>query len=916
MAKETPSTSPATTGPPWGRVGLILAVIIGAVWLCYPLEEKITLGLDLRGGSHLELEVDLDDAVRQQCERTVNFLRRELEDAGIAFTSAIQPETGRIEITGVGDRAAAEEIFANYADSWQFTWRDQDVSLQLRDAAEREIRDGAATQVRETIVNRIDEFGVAEPLVQESGLRGERLTLQLPGLDDVQRAKDIITQSAVLEFRRVRSVASSEQGLTQAFGGSLPGDVVAIPGTLNDPKVAGQWFALDRASVTSGDDLVPDAVRVTSDEFGKPAIRFVFTRDAGQRFGEFTRENVGQRLAVVLDEKVITAPTIQSVIYNEGVITGNFTILEAQDLVLTLKSGALPAKVRIIFESTVGPWLGKESIQAGAAAAAFGLAVVVLFMLVWYKGAGINAVVALMLNLVLVLAALALFGATLTLPGIAGLILTIGMAVDANVIIFERIKEELGEGRSPRAAVEAGFEKAFSAIVDANVTTLFAAFFLFNFGSGPIKGFGITLILGILASMFTAIFVSRTLFELWFHFKPRTAGLSISWLAHRERRVPFMGWRWICAVLSLVAVASSVGLWSAHGLNYGVDFSGGTSVVVKAHSQLTDEDIRERLHGSEFEEVPVQSFGEPAANEFMLRIESAEDAVAETTLNDPEAEEGAASSTRLMAVLNGEQVDDLDLNEAGRNRLVKTFTDELGLDAAAAAGAADAIMAVRDEKGMIGSLDEIAGLPDELKAWLAANAEIGEFKSINVMNVGPVVGRELRGKATWAVLWSLAAILGYIWLRFELAFGLGAIVALAHDVLITIGVLSLTGTEINISIIAALLTIVGYSLNDTIVVFDRIRENMAIMKRDKLLDIMTKSLSQTLSRTLLTSGTTLFVTLALLFKGGPVLNGFAFALTIGIVVGTYSSIFVASPIVLAWRAIAERRGGAPAKAAD
>jgi protein-export membrane protein SecD/preprotein translocase SecF subunit len=911
-----PSNTQTEETTPWPRVALILAVIVGAVWLLYPLEEKITLGLDLQGGTHMELEVDLDDAVRDQSERTLSFLRRELDDAGVSYASALQTELGRLDFQAVSDRAAADEIFAVSAGAWDASWVGDSVDLSLRDAEERAIRDGAATQVRETIMRRIDQFGVSEPLIQESGQRGERLTLQLPGLDDVARAKKVITDSARLEFRKVRAVAASEEGLAAQLGGTMPQDAQALPGTPSDPRMASQWFALDRASVTSGDDLLADAVRVTSDEFGKPAIRFVFNRDAGQRFGDFTGENIGGRLAVVLDEKVVTAPTIQSRIFNEGVITGNFTLSEAQDLVLTLKSGALPAKVKILFESTVGPWLGKESIHAGQTAAGFGLTVVVIFMLVWYRGAGINAVVALLLNLVLVLGLLSLFGATLTLPGIAGLILTIGMAGDANVIIFERIKEELAAGRSPGSAVDAGFEKAFSAIVDANVTTLFAAFFLFNFGSGPIKGFGITLILGIAASMFTAIFVSRTIFDLGFHLKPRKDKLSIAWIPSKGRRVPFLNFRFIAAAVSVTAIAGSIGLWNSKGLNYGVDFSGGTAVVVKAQEGTTDGAIRERLAGSEFVEVPVQRFGKPEAFEYLLRIESAEDAVAQATMNDPEAVDADSNSTRLMSVLNQASSATLDLNDVGRPRLLAVLTAADEITPELAGRAADAILRAREATGALASLDQVEGLSDGVRQWLGDNAIIGEYKAISVTNVGPVVGRELRGKATSAVLWSLAAILVYIWFRFELSFGVGAIAALTHDVLITLGILCLLETEINISIIAALLTIVGYSLNDTIVVFDRMRENLALMKRDSLLEVMTVSLSQTLSRTLLTSGTTLFVTLALFFRGGPVLHGFALALSIGILVGTYSSIFVASPIVLLWRQYSGRKGSTgPAEAA-
>jgi preprotein translocase SecF subunit len=378
-----------------------------------------------------------------------------------------------------------------------------------------------------------------------------------------------------------------------------------------------------------------------------------------------------------------------------------------------------------------------------------------------------------------------------------------------------------------------------------------------------------------------------------------------------------MGLRRVAVGGSLAVVAASIALWATHGLNLGIDFRGGTQVVVKAAPGLTADDIRARFAGTAFSDVPVQRFGDAEDHEFVVRVSGAEKAVSTTTVNAPEADDetqGAAS--RLIALLRGDADDSVDVNALGRTSLAEALRTRGGFPSAVADAAAERVVADRtDRGGLFASLDDATkavGLPDEVREWLGAFGSAGSFTAISTESVGPAVGAELQDQARRAVIWSILAILLYITVRFELRFALAAVLALAHDVAITIGILALVGVEFNISTIAALLTIVGYSLNDTIVVFDRVRENLRAMRQSRLVDVLDTSINQTLSRTLLTSGTTVLVVVALLVLGGPVLYGFAFCLTIGIVVGTYSSIWVASPFLLLWE---RRRQAAAAKGA-
>lgn len=515
--------------------GVVIALVVGACFLLtQPVSEKINLGLDLRGGIHLVLEVQAEDALRAETDKDLDSILRELGDeAGLRSLTGARDGDNAFEISGIpaGRDEAVEEAMDKLLPSWNWR-RNGDVVHFQRSAAEvNDIGEQAVLQALRTIRNRIDEFGVAEPVILRQGLGSNRIVVQLPGVDDPERVKALIKNTAFLEFRMVaqnQSEASSEAQILASYGGSLPTDIEILPSEELDDNgnvLGTSYLALERRPIVTGRDL--RTARSGLGQFNEPIVLFYFKQDGARLFGEATGANIGRRLAIVLDGKVQSAPVINGRISDSGQIEGQFTVQQVEDLVTVLRSGSLPAGIAYLEDRSVGPALGQDSIDKGIRAGLAGGLLVVLTMLIVYRRSGINAVLALTLNIVIVFGALAYFGATLTVPGIAGIILTIGMAVDANVLIFERIKEELRAGRTVKTAVASGFSKALSSILDANVTTLIAAVFLFQFGTGPIRGFAVTLSVGILASVFTSVFTSRWFFDLLLSRKSRVEHLSI-----------------------------------------------------------------------------------------------------------------------------------------------------------------------------------------------------------------------------------------------------------------------------------------------------------------------------------------------------------------------------------------------------
>ena len=500
------------------KIPLILFIIAGFSWLAWPLEEKISLGLDLQGGVHLVLEVEAEKAVEFSMEQRTEDIKHALGGDDIEVDRVLlNKDTNVIRVILVDaiDTTGAEAVLKNYT---VLEKRDSlrgglELVYQLRDDEHKYIQDNAIQQALEVIRNRIDILGLSEPTIQVQGTR--RILVQFPGVKDPKKIIDLLGQTARLEFKMVDESISPEEAKTRGVpvGSELLEERVFDKTTKKEVKKIP--YVIKKRVLLTGDMLTSADIRYDQD-FNEPYVALTFNSLGARTFFELTRDNVDKRLAIVLDGRVYSAPVIREPISGgQAQISGSFTSEEAKNLAIALRAGALPAPLTMLENRTVGPSLGRDSVEAGVKSIVIGMVAVVLFILIYYRLSGVIAVGALVLNLVMLLGALAYFGASLTLPGIAGIILTVGMAVDANVLIFERIREEIRVGKTVRTAIDAGFGKAFRTIVDANVTTFIAAIVLFQFGTGPIKGFAITLCIGIAASMFTAVFVSRATFDLF-----------------------------------------------------------------------------------------------------------------------------------------------------------------------------------------------------------------------------------------------------------------------------------------------------------------------------------------------------------------------------------------------------------------
>jgi len=509
----------------WSGTGILAAIT-----------DRIHLGLDLRGGTHLILQVQVNDAVNVDSDNAIARLKEDMRAHKISYSDITKPDAvnhpDAILVKGVpseqssdfkgivADRLPDYDASSGAENSWT-------VSMKAQNLAD--LKNRAVEQAIETIRNRIDQLGVSEPVIQEHGLGQYQILVQLPGVDDPARVKEIMQSTAMLEIKQaLGGPYSSEQAALQDKGGVLPPDAVLMQGKSigsRRDQEGEQWYLISRASAVTGRDL--RTAEPAADENGQPSVRFILTGEGGRKFYSFTSAHVGDNLAVILDNKVQEVAVIKDAIHDTGIINGRFTEQEVQDLAMTLRSGALPAGIKYLEERTVGPSLGADSIRSGVRAAVFGMLAVLIFMLIYYRWAGVNADIALILNLVILLGFMGYFGAVLTLPGIAGVILTVGMGVDSNVLIFERIREEVRNGKTPPSAVEQGFSHAWITIVDTHVTTIVSAAILFIFGTGPVKGFATTLVFGLAANLFTAVFVSRVIFDWVLSRKQRGEALSI-----------------------------------------------------------------------------------------------------------------------------------------------------------------------------------------------------------------------------------------------------------------------------------------------------------------------------------------------------------------------------------------------------
>jgi SecD/SecF fusion protein len=679
-----------------------------------------------------------------------------------------------------------------------------------------EITSAALSQAIEVLRKRIDRFGVAEPIIQSAG--GNRILVQLPGLSQADResAETQIKQKAFLEFRLVheRSDEIIKNGEPIPLGYELMKHVDQLP---NNQTRLEEYVVKKKPENNLAGDIVENAM-VVRGNLGEPQIDFTLTDEAAKRFGQTTRENIGQRLAIILDGDLITAPSINSEITKNGQITGNYTYEQAQGVANVLQN-PLKAPLKVVYSSDVDPTLGKDSIRSGIKASIYGVVFVSGFMLVYYLFAGLAANVALITNIIILLGVMCSIGTTFTLPGIAGAVLTVGMAVDANVLIYERIREELAKGKALRGAIEAGYARAFGTIFDSHVTTLISSIILIYMGTGEVKGFGVTLTIGVAASLFTALVVTRLIFNFMLD---RGLIKSLPMLhVIRNAKVNFMSIAKPLAIATCLFTVLSLGFGVTRGKAlFGVDFLGGDSTIYSFVQKQDPEKIRAVLTGIGEKDAQIQYQKDVSTGLETLRV---------TT--------GPGSMTKVQSAL-------------------------------------------------------VQGLPQ------------AQFKQMGSQQVGATFGREILQSAIVACLLAMFGILVYVAFRYEFSFAVAAVVAVLHDVLLTMGAYCLanwaSGRQFNATVVAALLTIIGFSINDKIVIFDRIREDLKLGVRGTFREIINQALNQTLSRTIITSGTVFLATLSLFIFGGGVINDFAFTFLIGIVTGTYSSIYIASVIVLWW----------------
>ena len=678
---------------------------------------------------------------------------------------------------------------------------------------DKEVNKGMLDQAVEVIRKRVDYFGGGEPIISPVG--NDRILVQIPGLstEKIQEAREQLSRVAKLEFRMVYPDRGEK---LQAIDGGK--DVIPPEFRIETYKHAKEGDAPpveERLLVKKKADLGGNHVSHASAGFGNEGweVSLSFDGEGTKKFGEITAANVNHRFAIVLDNVIQSAPNIREPIYGGNArISGSFSETEARGLASVLEN-PLQTPVSIEEERSVSPTLGLDSIKASILAGLLGLAITMVCVLIYYRLPGLVANLALIVNLILLIGALTMFRFVLTLPGIAGIILTIGLSVDASVLIYERLREEMALGKSLKVALETAYEKAFSSIFDANVTTLITAAILFWKASGPVKGFAISLTLGILASLFTALIVGRNALG-WLVDAGKVKKISMLHLISSQH-INFLGKGFLACMCSLaIILAGATSFYIKGEKNFGVDFRGGDLITLSSASVIDVGQVRDGLKPLGFADASIQESSQGGKNYITIR----------TPLNTSD----------------------------------------------------------KVEKQVIQAMPQ------------------ANFKVERSERVGPLVGGELAKSSLVALALGIIGVLIFVTFRFELSFAVGAIVALFHDVIITVGVFSLFNRELTLTMVGAVLTIAGYSINDTIVVYDRIREGLASGKRGTIEEIMNSSINQTLSRTILTSTVTLIPILCLFFFGGPVLRDFSLAIIVGVVVGTYSSIFIASPIVLWW----------------
>lgn len=912
-------------------------------------EKEINLGLDLKGGMNVMLEVQLSDLVRALSNYNTS---PEFEQA-LALAKEREATSNSDFITlfheawnEVAPNQRLSQIFGtiDLRDRISAQSTNEEVIAVIREQAE-----SAVANSFNVLRNRIDRFGVTSPNIQRLG-NSSRILVELPGVKEPERVRKLLQGTASLEFwttyenpevfRYLQDVNSIVKGLVADSEGETAapaatagetGNADAVSGTASDELVAelaqqedsissaelnyaknnpffyalnpsmyngqlmpgpvigiahyrdtakiNRWLSLPQVKAALPADLVPmwtvkpaaeypggnyyqliaikvntrdgkapldggvvsDARLSYNNMGGQPQVDMAMNAEGAQIWARMTADNIGKCIAIVLDDMVYSYPRVNTEITGgRSVIEGNFTIEEATDLANVLNSGKLPAPATIVQEQVVGPSLGSASIRAGMISFVIAFVLVLLYMLIFYKGAGVAADLSLLCNVLFLFGALTSFGAVLTLPGIAGLVLTLGMAVDANVIIYERVKEELRAGKALRLAIADGYRNAYSAIIDGNLTTIITGLVLFFFGSGPVQGFATTLVIGLITSMLTSIFISRLIFEARLSRGKNISfytGFSKNFL--QNTHIDFVRIRKYAYIISIVLVLISVCSIVFKGFTYGVDFTGGRTYVVRFDQDVTAEEVREAASNRFGETVEVKQFGGGSQMKVTTKYM---------------IEDNSTESDKIVDQMLYEALKDFYVNPITYDEFISTLDNPNGI--------------IQSDK------------------------------------VGPTIANDMKRDSMIAVAIALFAIFAYIAVRFKgWAWGLGGVVSTAHDAIITIGFFSLfTGIlpfslDVDQTFIAAVLTIIGYSINDSVIIFDRIREYRKLYPKRELYQNINDAINSTLARTVNTSGTTFIVMLAIAIFGGEVIRGFSVALLVGILVGTYSSVFVGTPIM-------------------
>jgi len=897
-------------------------------------DSAMMLGLDLQGGMHLILEVDVEGAVQSQFEDQLADLRTELNKDGIPLDGIEERDEMEYILTPKDPEKDTDRIIQITNPYQVLTAEATDEGILI--GVERRLidqqMDFITRQALETLRDRVDQFGVSEPVIQRQGQN--RIIVDLAGIRDKDQALELIGRTAALEFRLVvkdkelqDSVKKLERVLGDSFSSALikgqpisyfvpihenkveetaqllqrPEAKAAIRHDLEflwgtpDPDLTGiPLYLAERRAPLTGMYLIDAVPHIGGGDAGQNVVWIRFNRRGASLFERITGENVLEHLAIVLDDEVQSAPRIENKIAGGNAeIRGNFTPEQAANLALILQAGALPADVRIVQQTFVGPSLGADSVKKGFLAGAVGLALVFLFMMIYYRLSGVVAALVLALNIVIIMGVMAGFRATLTLPGIAGLILTMGMAVDANVLIYERIREEAESGKTLRSAIENGFSKAFLTIFDANLTTLITGLILYNVGTGPIKGFALTLCIGIVSSVFSALYICKAFFEL-------LCSLNLLKGIHMFRLLgasnyPLVPFRRKAFLLSGGCLILGLGYFAVRGQdNLGVDFTGGNLMHLTFKEPVSTEQLRGALSSLQtedrqnLEEFQIQMIGGAGDRAIVRTPELSQKTELNLTFQRP------LRPADVKQALEETSSARFDFPEGEARK--QTF--KVKLYGPVSSHFLESVKRILPELELSQSqVNQSGDVFDQLAKQLPQT----DRERSRIESIGAVVGKDMKLKAVWAISWALGAILLYIWIRFELEFALGAVLALFHDVCFTIGLFSLLQRELSLAVVASLLTIIGYSLNDTIVVYDRIRENLRLSKRQPLEQLVNSSINQTLSRTVLTSTTTLLVVLSLCLFGGEVIRDFSLTLLIGVAIGTYSSIAIASSLIVEWR---------------